>query len=107
MGYSWPGNLRELENTIERGVVLAPSGQIEMEHLPLHIQSAGLKVNHTDGFSQAKARMVDAFEREALSRYLTQANGNISQAAATARMTRRTFHRLILKHRLSPRAFRE
>ena len=107
MGYSWPGNLRELENTIERGVVLAPSGQIEMEHLPLHIQSAGLKVNHTDGFSQAKARMVDAFEREALSRYLTQANGNISQAAAMARMTRRTFHRLILKHRLSPRAFRE
>lgn len=104
--YSWPGNLRELENTIERGVVLAPSGQIEVDHLPLHIQSAGLKVDHRDGFSRAKARMIDAFERDTLGRYLGQANGNISQAAALARMTRRTFHRLILKHRISPRTFR-
>ncbi|OGB92286.1 MAG: hypothetical protein A3H39_13585 [candidate division NC10 bacterium RIFCSPLOWO2_02_FULL_66_22] len=104
--YSWPGNLRELENTIERGVVLAPSGQIEVEHLPLHIQSAGLKVDHADGFSRAKARMIDAFERDALCCYLGQAAGNISQAAALARMTRRTFHRLILKHRISPRTFR-
>ena len=104
--YSWPGNLRELENTIERGVVLAPSGQIEAEHLPLHFQSAGLKVDHADGFSRAKARMIDAFERDALCRYLGQAAGNISQAAALARMTRRTFHRLILKHRISPRTFR-
>jgi transcriptional regulator with GAF, ATPase, and Fis domain len=104
--YSWPGNLRELENTIERGVVLAPSGQIEVDHLPLHIQSAGLKVDHRDGFSRAKARMIDAFERDTLGRYLGQANGNISQAAAVARMTRRTFHRLILKHRISPRTFR-
>lgn len=105
-GYSWPGNLRELENTIERGVVLAPSGQIDVEHLPLHIQSAALKVDDADGFSRAKARMVDAFERDALSRYLSQANGNISQAATIARMTRRTFHRLILKYGISPRGFR-
>ncbi len=104
--YSWPGNLRELENTIERGVVLAPSGQMEVEHLPLHIQSAGPKVDHADGFSRAKGRMIDAFERDVLSRYLAQANGNISQAATMARMTRRTFHRLILKHRISPRGFR-
>jgi len=104
--YSWPGNLRELENTIERGVVLAQSGKIEVDHLPLHIQSAGLKVDHAEGFSRAKARMIDAFERDALIRFLGQANGNISQAAQLAGMTRRTFHRLILKHRLSPRAFR-
>jgi transcriptional regulator with GAF, ATPase, and Fis domain len=104
--YSWPGNLRELENTIERGVVLAPSGQIEGGHLPLHIQSAQLKVDHADGFARAKARMIDAFERDALCRYLGQAHGNISRATALAGMTRRTFHRLILKHRLSPRTFR-
>ncbi len=104
--YSWPGNLRELENTIERGVVLAQSGQIEVDHLPLHIQSGGLKVDHTEGFSRAKSRMVDAFERDALIRYLGQAKGNISLAAQLARMTRRTFHRLILKHRLSARMYR-
>jgi transcriptional regulator of acetoin/glycerol metabolism len=50
--------------------------------------------------------MIAVFERDALSRYLEQANGNISQAATLAGTTRRTFHRLILKHRISPRAFR-
>jgi DNA-binding NtrC family response regulator len=104
--YSWPGNLRELENTVERGVVLAQSGQIEVDHLPLHIQSARLKVDTEDVFSRAKARIIAVFEREAVSRYLGQANGNISQAAVMAGMTRRTFHRLILKHRVSPRTFR-
>jgi DNA-binding NtrC family response regulator len=104
--YSWPGNLRELENTIERAVVLAQTGQIEVDHLPLHIQSAVLRVDHTEGFSRAKARMIDAFERDVLVRYLGQADGNISQAAQLARMTRRTIHRLILKHGLTPRALR-
>jgi len=36
--YSWPGNLRELENIIERAVVLATSRQIEVALLPLHLQ---------------------------------------------------------------------
>jgi transcriptional regulator with GAF, ATPase, and Fis domain len=104
--YSWPGNLRELENTVERGVVLALGGQIEVDHLPLQIQSARLKMDAGDGFSRVKARMIAVFERDAVTRYLVQASGNISQAAALAGTTRRTFHRLILKYKISPRSFR-
>ena len=36
--YPWPGNLRELENIIERAVVLATSRQVDVAHLPLHLQ---------------------------------------------------------------------
>src|SRR5262249_22719090 len=39
--YGWPGNLRELENIIERAVVLSSSQQVEVAHLPLYMQDAG------------------------------------------------------------------
>ena len=43
--YQWPGNIRELENGIKRALVLASSGPILKEHLPLHLLPASLKEN--------------------------------------------------------------
>ncbi len=37
MGHSWPGNIRELQNIIERAVVMCDEGVIEMAHLPVNI----------------------------------------------------------------------
>ena len=51
-----------------------------------------------ESFVQAKERLVALFEREAVIRFLTEARGNISAAAKRAGITRRNFHRLILKH---------
>ena len=48
-GYSWKGNIRELENVIKRAVVLARTGPILSEHLPDHIISEDFKVAETDG----------------------------------------------------------
>lgn len=39
LGYSWPGNLRELRNAIERAVILAKRDQVEQEDLPLDLRS--------------------------------------------------------------------
>ncbi len=100
--YSWPGNLRELENIIERAVVLASSPKIEAEQLPMHVQDdAALKTQ--GGFMQEKSRAIERFEKQALSSYLIEAQGNISKAALLANIPRRTFHRLMLKHRISAR----
>jgi transcriptional regulator with PAS, ATPase and Fis domain len=49
--YSWPGNLRELENIIERAVVLTLSSAIAPEHLPLHVQDI-VSFNPTRGFKR-------------------------------------------------------
>jgi transcriptional regulator with PAS, ATPase and Fis domain len=100
--YNWPGNLRELENIIERAVVLTSSSVIEAEHLPLHVQEV-VPFKPQIGFMPSKARAIEQFEREALSGYLLKAEGNISKAAKLAKIPRRTFHRLLAKHKISHR----
>jgi transcriptional regulator with PAS, ATPase and Fis domain len=101
--YSWPGNLRELENIIERAVVLTSSKVIDAEHLPLHVQHVGLGRAEL-GFRPTKSRAIEEFERQALSSYLLQADGNISRAALLAKIPRRSFHRLIAKYKLMAQA---
>ena len=101
--YAWPGNLRELENIIERAVVLTSSHAIEVEHLPLHVQEVTSGKLQT-GFGPAKSRAVEQFERQALSSYLLQADGNVSRAASLANIPRRSFHRLMAKYKLSAQA---
>jgi transcriptional regulator with GAF, ATPase, and Fis domain len=97
--YSWPGNLRELENIIERAVVLASSSVIAAEHLPLHVQDV-IAFKPQLGFKPSKSQAIERFERQALSSYLAEARGNISRAALLAKIPRRTFHRLMAKYKL-------
>src|SRR5438876_818397 len=105
--YPWPGNLRELENIIERAVVLTRDRSIEPEHLPLHLQeSRGFTGPSDDGLLAGKERLVREFERQAVLRFLRESRGNISAAAKKARITRRNFHRLLLKHSISAAEFR-
>ena len=105
--YAWPGNLRELENTVERAVVLASGGEVEPVHLPLHIQGAptlGMAVG--EGLVASKDRIVREFERQTVSRLLGETRGNVSVAAKLARITRRNFHHLLARHRIDPRRFK-
>jgi transcriptional regulator with GAF, ATPase, and Fis domain len=105
--YPWPGNLRELENIIERAVVLATSRQVDVVHLPLHLQEpAPATLRAGEGFLQARARTLALFEREAITRLLAEARGNVSVAAKRAGITRRNLHRLILKYRFKTKSFR-
>lgn len=103
--YSWPGNLRELENIIERAVVLTPSQVIDAEHLPLHVQDVS-SAKPKLGFKPRKSQAIEQFERQALAGYLVQADGNISRAAQLAKIPRRTFHRLLAKHKVATDASR-
>lgn len=103
--YSWPGNLRELENIIERAVVLTSSQAIEREHLPLHVQET-TSTKPKLGFKPGKSQAIERFERQAIAEYLLQADGNVSVAARLANIPRRTFHRLLAKYHLSAHSMR-
>ena len=105
--YGWPGNLRELENIIERAVVLSESQQVDVVHLPLYLQeSGGIQVTTKEGFAQAKERVIAMFEREAVGRFLEEARGNISVAAQRAGITRRNFHRLLSKYSINRKKYK-
>ncbi len=104
--YRWAGNLREMQNVIESAVIMAASTVIEPEDISFPSQDSGLvnQMSQNLNFMGAKAKAVEKFERQALSRYLAESKGNVSKAAELAGLPRRTFHRLMEKHGvISPR----
>ncbi|MBL7077558.1 MAG: sigma 54-interacting transcriptional regulator [Kiritimatiellae bacterium] len=72
MGHDYPGNVRELENLIERAFILCRSGQIEREHLPeplCHHGPMGPAVESADAFKQMEAAfLMSALRQHAWSR---------------------------------------
>ncbi|MEZ4743183.1 MAG: sigma-54 dependent transcriptional regulator [Bdellovibrionota bacterium] len=108
MSYKWPGNIRELQNSIERAVVFSRDGQI-------HLQDIFLKSNQSnkaDGDGGVAAPSVnylvakEEFERSFLTRLLGITNGNISEAARISGRFRSDIYRLMEKYRMDNRDFR-
>ncbi len=109
--YHWPGNLRELENVIERALVLTNTDEIRVEHLPMGLQNGSGNSSLdssalSEGLSDLKQRMISQIERDALVRYLQQCHGNVSRAAKAARASSRTFYRLLEKHGINVAEFK-
>ncbi|RMG00831.1 MAG: sigma-54-dependent Fis family transcriptional regulator, partial [Nitrospirae bacterium] len=72
MGYSFPGNVRELENIIERAVALAQKDRIGVDDLPSHITSG----NTAEPPAQRLSDVVSRAEREHIIRVLKSTNWN-------------------------------
>ena len=102
--YNWPGNVREIENTVERAVSLTDTPVIGREVLPPNIRRQELAEIPGPGvagsFKEAKDRWIRAFEKKYLFELLQHNNNNISAAAREAGIDRKTVHRLIAKHDL-------
>jgi len=100
--YRWPGNVRELQNVIERAVVLAEHELLRPEDLPEHIHTRAGIVSPIPPrdlpLKRAKEEWAASFEREYLVQLLKRHDGNISQAAKSAGVDRKTVHRLLKKY---------
>lgn len=102
--YSYPGNVRELENLVERAVMLTPGEVILPDALcemfaPASPQPASLPIV-SSVFSQARDYLLNLFEKQFVTELLTRHHGNVSAAARASQMSRQNFHRLLLKHNL-------
>ncbi|MBI2876998.1 MAG: sigma-54-dependent Fis family transcriptional regulator, partial [Candidatus Tectomicrobia bacterium] len=103
--YPWPGNIRELQNAVERAVSVCEGSTIRPQDLPEPIRfgPGGTLLSQPKidlPFKEAKGLWIESFEREYLCRLLREHRGNISRAAQKAGIDRKTIHRLIRKHRL-------
>jgi len=100
MARPWPGNIRELENVIERAVILCRTDQITFNEVVTHGVPARSFPNFTETifqlpFKEAKEEVIKAFHRQYIQAILQQSNGNISKAADKAGLQRQYLHRII------------
>ena len=83
--YSWPGNLREMQNTIKRSVLLATGKIIDVDALPMQMQT---ETKEEESYSLFKNKN----EQELILDALEQANGNKSKAARILSIDRKTLY---------------
>jgi two-component system response regulator AtoC len=100
--HAWPGNVRELQNVIERACALSDGPMIRVRDLPDHVRGRGRPAPAVPGqdlpLAQAREAWLQAFAQGYLTDLLRRHGGNISQAAKTAGVDRKTLHRLLAKH---------
>jgi DNA-binding NtrC family response regulator len=92
---TWPGNVRELKNVIEASAVLAPGPEVRASDLRLNRQYTQAEITTAITFKEAKQQIVDAFERDFITRALQRHQGNVTKAAAEIGMLRQQLQQKI------------
>ena len=107
-GYDWPGNVRQLENTIERAVALCTGNELHVD-LPIERSKLRLAAAAVAGGGSSVAlpadgldmeRYVAELERSLLQSALRQANGVQTKAAEMLKLSYRSFRHLLKKYDL-------
>ena len=88
--HTWEGNIRELQNTMEKAVIMCDSDTINADHLELH----------TAQRPATEAQTLEEIERQTIAAAITQCGGNLSQAATQLGITRQTLYNKIKRYGL-------
>ncbi|MGP8330443.1 MAG: sigma 54-interacting transcriptional regulator, partial [Methanosarcinaceae archaeon] len=111
LNYNYPGNVRELENIIERATILSKTAQIEPEDLSDEVRSnfsGGQFVEDITklSFRDAKTKVITNFEKAYISHTLAQSRGVIRQAARIAGIDVKNFYNKMTKLGIQPAEFK-
>ena len=109
--YSWPGNIRELENLMERAYILETTHMLTPESFPCELfdadeASGHLKVNSSITLEDVRRTAIENVERLYLKEILSQKSGKIKDTAEVAGISPRQLNKLMKKHRLRKEAFK-
>jgi two-component system response regulator HydG len=98
MGYSWPGNVRQLKNAVENMVVLSPGPMLTTRSLPKEISPAAPL--GTGSVDTLVGLTMEQVEKEHIRETLKRVNGNREQAAKILGIGERTLYRKIKDYEL-------
>ena len=98
LAYDWPGNVREMENAIERAVVLGNTDLIVPDDLPESLLTTSPTAQNSPNYHEA----VNEMKKQFILRALEQANGNYTEAAKLLGIHSTNLHRLIRTLGLRP-----
>ena len=88
--HPWEGNIRELQNVIEKAVIMCDSEIISLDHIELHTPQRTLNENQT----------LEETERQTIANAIAQCGGNLSQVAQRLGITRQTLYNKIKRYGL-------
>jgi DNA-binding NtrC family response regulator len=103
--HHWPGNIRELENTIERARVLAPGGIIDAAEIQLQQRSENTSVAWADGapVEEGWKHCLATVEKALVEKAMAISGGNKSKAAELLGIHRRFLYEKLREYGLTPR----
>lgn len=114
--YDWPGNIRELQNVVERILLVSPDGRITIDHLPREIVKMAIGLSResldwetksileTPGrFANRNTRKLLALEqeKESIVEALDTCGGNVSKTAAMLGISRNTLYRKMKQYNIA------
>ncbi|MGD2013181.1 MAG: sigma 54-interacting transcriptional regulator [Desulfobacterales bacterium] len=110
--YAWPGNIRELENLMERACILETTNVLTPESFPAELFEPGdaqavLPVEAHLPLADARRRAIDDFERQYLKELFARTKGRVNRAAEDAGISSRQLNKLMLKYGIQKEAFKD
>jgi DNA-binding NtrC family response regulator len=110
--YQWPGNIRELENAIERACVTSRDDNIRPENLPAELvqpvtTESSFPVDLTRPLTEQLPEVISAFEERYLRRALHKAHGHIGRCATICGLSRRSVTNKIAEYKIDKSLFKE
>ncbi len=113
--YTWPGNIRELENVLERCMLLIGQGRYVLpQHLPPELHSAHCNQDNkstsfvaSQTFSGTLPERIEELERASITEALTLSKGHMGQAASSLGITERIMGERMKKYSINYKNFRE
>jgi DNA-binding NtrC family response regulator len=109
--YSWPGNIRELENLMERAYILETSSLLTPESFPSELfesqaPSASVFFDTQLTLTEVRHKGIEDIERRYLKEVLAKNQGRIKESASVAGVTTRQLHKLMKRHGIRKEEFR-
>jgi DNA-binding NtrC family response regulator len=112
LNYSWPGNIRQLENSIERACVTSRDNIIQVENLPTELVNPAtsklpFQIDLDRPLPELLREAVANIEQQYIRKALRKTRGNVGRCARICGLSRRSISAKIAEYNLKKEAFKE